>query len=40
MFEVHGRLFNPRPFLSGEVRNFLREFEDKRKDREVENVFK
>jgi len=37
--EVHSRLFNHRPFLQGEVKHFLREFEEKRGDREVENIF-
>jgi len=37
--EIHSRLFNHRPFLQGETRHFLREFEEKRKDREVENIF-
>jgi len=37
--EVHSRLFNHRPFLQGEVKYFIREFEEKRKDREVEHIF-
>jgi len=37
--EVHSRLFNHRPFLQGEVKHFIREFEEKRKDREVEHIF-
>jgi len=37
--EVHARLFNHRPFLQGEIKHFLREFEEKRGDREVENIF-
>jgi len=37
--EVHTRLFNHRPFLLGEIKHFLREFEEKRGDREVENIF-
>jgi len=37
--EVHSRLFNHRPFLQGEVKHFIREFEEKRGDREVENIF-
>lgn len=37
--EVHSRLFNHRPFLQGEVKHFVREFEEKRGDREVENIF-
>jgi len=37
--EVHARLFNHRPFLQGEVKHFIREFEEKRGDCEVENIF-
>lgn len=37
--EVYSRLFNHRPFLQGEVKHFVREFEEKRGDREVENIF-
>jgi len=37
--EVHTRLFNHKPFLKGEVKHFVREFEEKRGDREVENIF-
>jgi len=37
--EVHARLFNHRPFLQGEIKHFVREFEEKRGDREVENIF-
>lgn len=37
--EVHSRLFNHRPFLQGEAKHFVREFEEKRGDREVENIF-
>jgi hypothetical protein len=40
VFDVYGRLFNHRPFLQGEVRHFVKEFEEKRGDSEVENVFK
>lgn len=39
LLEVHGRLFNHKPFLQGEIRHFVREFEEKRGDREVENIF-
>ncbi|CAH2239512.1 biogenesis of lysosome-related organelles complex 1 subunit 5 isoform X1 [Pararge aegeria] len=37
--EVWSRLFDHRPFLSGEIKFMLREFEEKRGDREVENLF-
>ena len=39
LLEIHGRLFNHRPFVQGETRHFVKEFEEKRQDREVENVF-
>ncbi|XP_045779118.1 biogenesis of lysosome-related organelles complex 1 subunit 5 [Maniola jurtina] len=37
--EVWSRLFDHRPFLSGEIKFMLKEFEEKRGDREVENLF-
>ncbi|CAH0405506.1 unnamed protein product [Chilo suppressalis] len=37
--EVWTRLFDHRPFLNGEIKFMLREFEEKRGDREVENLF-
>ena len=37
--QVHSRLFDHRPFLNGEVRYFLHEFEEARGDREIENLF-
>ena len=37
--DLYQRLFNHRPFVQGEVKRFVREFEDSRGDREVENVF-
>merc|ERR1712183_298850 len=37
--ELYSRLGNHRPFLQGEIRHFLREFEGKRGDREVEKIF-
>lgn len=40
MIHVHKRVFNHRPFVKGEANTFVKEFETKRKDREVENVFK
>ena len=39
VLELYSRLANHRPFLQGEVRHFVREFETKRGDREVENIF-
>ena len=38
--DLYERLFNHRPFLQGEIKHFVKEFEQKRGDREVENVFK
>lgn len=38
--DIHNRLFNHRPFLQGETRHFIKEFEEKRGDREVESIFK
>ncbi|KAG1656936.1 Biogenesis of lysosome-related organelles complex 1 subunit 5 [Nymphon striatum] len=37
--EVYGRLFDHRAFLHGEQKFFLREFEEKRQDREIGNLF-
>ncbi|XP_022117400.1 biogenesis of lysosome-related organelles complex 1 subunit 5 [Pieris rapae] len=37
--EVWSRLFDHRPFLNGEIKFLLKEFEEKRGDREVENLF-
>lgn len=37
--EIWARLFDHRPFLSGEIKFILREFEEKRSDREVEKLF-
>lgn len=37
--EVYGRLFNHHPVISGEIKYFLKEFEESRKDREVEGLF-
>ncbi|KAK3925900.1 Biogenesis of lysosome-related organelles complex 1 subunit 5 [Frankliniella fusca] len=37
--EIWTRLFDHRPYLSGEIKFFLREFEEKRQDREVERLF-
>jgi len=37
--EIFSRLTNHRPFVQGELRNFIREFEKKREDREVEALF-
>ncbi|XP_066587555.1 biogenesis of lysosome-related organelles complex 1 subunit 5 isoform X1 [Prorops nasuta] len=38
--EIWTRLFDHRPFIQGEITFFLREFEEKRADREVERLFK
>ncbi|XP_075237297.1 biogenesis of lysosome-related organelles complex 1 subunit 5-like isoform X2 [Lycorma delicatula] len=37
--EIWSRLFDHRPFLSGEIKFFLQEFEEKRSDREVQRLF-
>jgi len=39
VLELYSRLANHRPFVQGELRHFIREFEAKRGDREVENIF-
>ncbi|KOX74262.1 Protein Muted like protein, partial [Melipona quadrifasciata] len=38
--EIWSRLFRHRPFIQGEITFFLREFQEKRGDREVERLFK
>ncbi|XP_033232140.1 biogenesis of lysosome-related organelles complex 1 subunit 5 [Belonocnema kinseyi] len=38
--EIWTRLFDHRPFVQGELTFFVREFQDKRNDREVERLFK
>ncbi|XP_012284858.1 biogenesis of lysosome-related organelles complex 1 subunit 5 [Orussus abietinus] len=38
--EIWSRLFDHRPFVQGEITFFLREFQDKRNDREVQHLFK
>ncbi|XP_049858027.1 biogenesis of lysosome-related organelles complex 1 subunit 5 [Schistocerca gregaria] len=38
--ELWTRLFDHRPFLNGEIKFVLREFEEKRSDGEVEKLFK
>ncbi|XP_063609614.1 biogenesis of lysosome-related organelles complex 1 subunit 5-like [Penaeus indicus] len=38
--EVFSRLFDHRPFLKGEIEYFKKEFEEKRGDREVEQLFR
>ena len=40
ILDLYERLFNHRPFLKGESTRFVKEFENKRGDREVENLFK
>lgn len=37
--EIWTRLFDHRPFLNGEIKLFLKEFEEKRSDREVQRLF-
>ncbi|XP_067010970.1 biogenesis of lysosome-related organelles complex 1 subunit 5 [Anabrus simplex] len=37
--EIWTRLFDHRPFLNGEIKFILKEFEEKRSDREVEKLF-
>lgn len=37
--EVHSRLFDHKPFLQGEIKYFIKEFEEKRNDREVQRLF-
>lgn len=39
VLELYSRLANHRPFLQGELKHFVREFEVLRGDREVENIF-
>ncbi|KAK7789587.1 hypothetical protein R5R35_009953 [Gryllus longicercus] len=38
--EIWARLFDHRPFLSGEIKFVLNEYEEKRSDREVERLFR
>ena len=37
--DLYERLFNHRPFVQGEVKRFVREFEGGRGDRDVSNTF-
>lgn len=37
--EIYSRIFHHRQFLTTEINYFLKEFEQKRNDREVENLF-
>ena len=39
ILDLYNRLFNHRPFLKGEVTHFVKEFETKRGDQEVQNLF-
>jgi len=39
VLETHSNLFNHKPFVQSEINNFVREFEEKRGDREVDKVF-
>lgn len=36
--DIWNRLFDHRPFLSGEIKYFIKEFEENRNDREVERL--
>lgn len=37
--DIWNRLFDHRPFLSGEIKYFIKEFEENRSDREVKRLF-
>ncbi|XP_037508094.1 biogenesis of lysosome-related organelles complex 1 subunit 5 [Rhipicephalus sanguineus] len=37
--EIYSRLFDHKPFLQGEIKFFVKEFEEKRGDREVQRLF-
>ncbi|KAL3208592.1 hypothetical protein MRX96_038997 [Rhipicephalus microplus] len=37
--EIYSRLFDHKPFLQGEIKFFVKEFEEKRGDREVQKLF-
>ncbi|XP_031620943.1 biogenesis of lysosome-related organelles complex 1 subunit 5 [Contarinia nasturtii] len=37
--EIYSRIFHHKQFLSGEINCFLKEFEQNRNDKEVENLF-
>lgn len=39
ILDLYNRLFNHRPFLKGEVTHFVKEFEKKRGDQGVQNLF-
>jgi len=38
--EIFSRLFDHRPFLKGEIQYIKQDFEEKRNDREVDNLFR
>jgi len=38
--DIYSRLFDHRPFLNGEIHSFLREFEDKKGNRDIEALLK
>lgn len=37
---LHSRLFDHRPFLNGEIQHFVRVFEDKRGDKDIQSLLK
>merc|ERR1719495_96870 len=37
--QIYSRLFNHKPFLQGEIDHFEKNFQTKRGDREIENIF-
>ena len=37
--DIYERLFNHRPFVQGEVKHFVKEFEEKKGDKEVNELF-
>jgi len=39
VLEIHSRLFNHKPFVQAETKQFAKQFEEERGDREVENIF-
>lgn len=38
--KIYARLFDHRPFLNGEVQHFVREFEEKKGNRDIETLLK
>jgi len=37
---LYSRLFDHRPFLNGEIQHFVREFEDKKGNRDIQSLLK